>query len=131
LLNPIMHPNRRSLSEIDRLRKAASSGDLTSVKAFFAQWRSIPASEKWEVACFRGALFDAVRNNHHGVTSYLLSMGVPPNMDVVVLATQSKSCTALQLLLDHGWNINEPVLRMDRPPPLMSIYLILPTLWRC
>ncbi|KAI9855632.1 MAG: hypothetical protein M1813_009678 [Trichoglossum hirsutum] len=107
------------LSEIDELRTASASGNLTAVKAIFARWSSKPASEKGEIDCCGAALYGAVRNHHHEVASYLLLMGVPLNMDIVILATRLKSYAALQLLLDHNWDINQPVLKMVLPPPLM------------
>ncbi|KAH0551572.1 hypothetical protein GP486_007210 [Trichoglossum hirsutum] len=102
--------------DINELRTASASGDLATVKEVFAQRQT---SDKREINFFRGALYDAIENSRYEVASYLLSAGVPLNMSVVVLATQSKSYTALQLFLDYNWDINEPVLRMDRPPPLM------------
>ncbi|KAI9768464.1 MAG: hypothetical protein M1840_004873 [Geoglossum simile] len=106
-------------TEIQNLRAASAAGDLQTVQVILEQWLSIPSRQKRRIDYFSVALYDAVRNRHHEVISYLLSAGVPLNMDTVTLATKSRAYGILQLFLDHDWDINEPLRNMALPPPLM------------
>jgi hypothetical protein len=108
--------------EIERLRDASASGELADAKAVFSQLVPTPIPEEFDMGPYVVALSAAVRNNHVHIASYLLSQGVPLNVELFVNATERKSYEMLQTFLDHGWNINEPIGRAT-PAPLRQVTL--------
>lgn len=118
---PVPHPGFKTPEpppEIGQLIIASATGDLAAAQAIFSQWRAKPITDRIEKRRFVVALAAAVNNQHVPVISYLLAQGVPLNIGMFVCATKLKSIAMLQLFLDHGWDINEPIDRIT-PPPLM------------
>jgi hypothetical protein len=105
---------------IGQLTEASASGNFFKIQAILSQFLAQPAPKDFELDHLVIALARAVKNNHVKVTSYLLSQGIPLKVGLFRHATQVKSYEMLQLFLDHGWNINEP-LSYDKPPPLMQV----------
>lgn len=109
--------------EFDQVRRASMSGDLAAVKD--AVERLDQKSYNPELRRRRHAgLYEVIENEHASIVSYLLSQGV----NIIDLdfgaATKIKSYPILQLLLDHGWDINIP-MGWDEPPALQYVFPLL------
>jgi hypothetical protein len=91
---------------------------LVDAEAILQQLLAKLNYERLHIDRFVVDLFEAEKTNHVHVASYLLSQGIPPNVDLFVHATEANSYEMLQVFLDHGFDINEPTGNTD-PPPLM------------
>lgn len=118
----VPHPRANNAREdppdIEQLRVASACGDLAAVQMILSRSLARRPSEQIERRRFVVALAAAVTNNHVLITAHLLYHGVPLNIGLFVCATKMKSYPMLQLFLDYGWDINEPIDRAS-PPPLM------------
>ncbi len=113
--------------ELSQLELACTSGKLHTVHTIFSQWlaKQNPDPEKGciDKNCFGPALNAAVINDHPLIAGYLLSQGLRVNIHLVQIAIYMKSCKMLQIFLDYGWNINEPIERVT-PPALMYVIIL-------
>ena len=79
------------------------AGDLEWITAFVKDKRLSERS-------LTDGLSAAVQHRKHNVANFLLNKGAVISPGIVVDANIfDKSVEVFQLLLDHGWNINEPV----------------------
>ncbi|KAI1877362.1 hypothetical protein JX265_003370 [Neoarthrinium moseri] len=115
-------------SELNSL--CASNAPLGDVQDFLAKWEHPPSSGQIQPNAL--AWFDnsnAVRwgcaNSSPDVVRLLLEKGLNPTAMAVSFAIPqlrlSKDRTILQLLVDYGWDVNEPL--NDKTPPFMSLLL--------
>lgn len=105
--------------EVVQLEAASASGDIKAVEAVFqSQWLEKAQVDRIHIDRFASSLVMAMTYNHVSVASYLLSVGVSMNISHFTLAMEMKSYAFLQLFLDHGWDINEPI-SWATPGPLM------------
>jgi hypothetical protein len=73
--------------ELERLREASASGNLVDVESILPQLLAKPTYERFHIDRFVVALFEAAKNNHVHVASYLLSQGIPTKVDLFVHAS--------------------------------------------
>lgn len=123
--NPPLVPHSRTNAQedppdIEQLRVASACGDLPAVQIILSRSLARRPSEQIEKRRLVVALAAAVTNNHGLIAAHLLYHGVPLNIGLFVCATKLKSYPMLQLFLDCGWDINEPIDRTT-PPPLMHV----------
>lgn len=123
--NPPLVPRPRTNAredppDIEQLKVASACGDLAAVQIILSRSLARRTSEQIEKRRFVVALAAAVTNNHVLIAAHLLYHGVPLNIGLFVCATKMKSYPMLQLFLDCGWDINEPIDRVS-PPPLMYV----------
>ena len=105
-------------TEVEALREAAASGDLTIVReTFTSQWVNKREDRRVDKDLFATSLVEAIKLDNVSIAAYLLSEGIPMNISHFVMAAEMKRYSMLQLFLDMGWNINTPVER-TKPPPL-------------
>ncbi|KAI0424627.1 ankyrin repeat-containing domain protein [Xylaria sp. FL1042] len=116
----------------------AKNAPLTEVKNFTRQWevtsssRTEPAMQPNVLAWFNdtNALRLACANNNPDIVRFLLKIGLSISPSAVVHAAsklrETKDTTVLELLLDFGWDINEPL--GETRPPLISLVLDIPDL---
>lgn len=104
----------------ERIRLASISGDITEVEDSVEQPNKEPLTPELRNRLYDG-LIAAIENQNVHIASYLLSRGV----EIIDLdfanATKMKSYAMLQLLLDHGWDINLP-MGWDEPPALQCVF---------
>ena len=107
--------------EVEALERASAKGHLDEVHDFFSQYmlaqRPDPATGYIDTSWIYGALALAVDNDHVPVVSYLLDRGLQVMACHLEGAVRARSTDTLQVLLDHGWNINEPTAE-QQPPAL-------------
>ena len=114
-------------SIVERLVSASSSGDLPSVREIYQDWKSAQdpvtaASAKEPTHALRPALEAAAYKNQLGVIAYFLEQGFVITDIVVKNAIEAQSTQALELFLEHGWDINTrwrhykfPAIRYEFP----------------
>lgn len=109
--------------EFDQVRLASLSGDLAAVRDAVERLDQKSYNPELRRRLHAG-LYAAIENEHISIVSYLLSQDVKiMDMDFET-ATKIKSYPILQLLLDHGWDINQP-MGWDEPPALQYVFLLL------
>ncbi|KAK0862319.1 hypothetical protein LTR87_016632 [Friedmanniomyces endolithicus] len=94
------------------LEDAIKAGRFDSVQEIFEHPEQHRLSERPG-----SALFFAVQLKHHDIVSYLLQHGIKAEVSHAKVATIDRDIPALELLLQHGWAINEP-LEWAVPPAL-------------
>lgn len=91
---------------------ASSEGDLAYVKQLLEDWQLSPDPhpERYNEEPFyrlQSALEAALRKCHLHVAAYFLEKGFKVTKPVVKSAVRARSTDGLELLLKHGWNIND------------------------
>lgn len=111
--------------EIHEIEKACSNGDLENLHALYSTWlaRQQPDSSTGEISKDQLylAAHKAATTNQSTSLAYLLSQGLKLNRELIKSAVLSGSTQVLQILLDHGWNINEPEAYCE--PPFLGYVL--------
>ena len=105
--------------EARALERPIATGALDEVHTLYCSWFSKqqpePRSGAIDKDCFYFAAYQAATTNRPIPLAYLLSQGVRFDGNLVKGAVLSKSTDVLQVLLDNGWNINEPESFSDPP----------------
>ena len=107
----------------ERLVAAASAGNLDAVRNILTEWEAMdePIPERGDdehpMYPLNPALAAAAGGTHLHVVSYLLENAFRPDDAAIRAAIGGASTGALDLFLQHGWDINKPE-RIGRPPPL-------------
>ncbi|KIX03847.1 uncharacterized protein Z518_07400 [Rhinocladiella mackenziei CBS 650.93] len=101
---------------IQKLEKASSEGDLSTVQRIFDEFRSTSACEHWLTGP-GSSLFFAVQNCRSAIVEYLLSQGVSLDINHIKAAILNKDEALLELFLKYGWDINKQ-MEWAVPPPL-------------
>ena len=110
VVDTLEEPDLDHESILNPLRNASSSGDLGIVKQLLEGWLESadprpPRFTEEPFSKLQKALEAAFANEKLQVAAYLLGFRITE--DVVHDAVDSGSIEALELLLDHGWDIND------------------------
>jgi hypothetical protein len=97
------------------MEEAAAAGDVCAVKAALESIilhndDELPFQQRISLgadAVIRRSLLLAVHGGNLDVLRLLLGAGANPDDDVVRAAATSGSCDALDVLYQHGWDINK------------------------
>lgn len=113
---PVYEP----LPEVEAMRAACASGDLTSVQSVFKTYSlDRPVNERVDKDLFgAGGLCEAIRRDDAVIGSFLTSYVLSINEGHFAMATEYRSYSILQLFVDQGWDINTSLGR--RQPPALS-----------
>lgn len=84
-------------------RRACASGDLAKVT-------SLVGAETRNVEYLTEGLRAAVHQNRTRIADYLLRAGAVIDRTIPIAAMSTRSVAVFQLLIEHGWGINDPVL---------------------
>lgn len=109
-------PPPPDFDQLEEIEKAASEGDLSTVRRMFDQLRGTPTGDYW-IPRQESSLSNAVWNRHSAVVEYLLSQGTSPKVHLAKVATENNDKAVLELFLRYGWDINEQ-LGWSLPPVL-------------
>ena len=105
--------------QLNDLEEASQLGDLTTIHRIYSIWFANqipnPVTGLVEKDVFYMAALRAATNNQSASLAYLLLQGVAFDRNIIEVAVLSKSTDTLQVLLDHGWNINEPEAYCEPP----------------
>ena len=109
------NPNRPLLAASIKLDELAAAGNLSEIQNILSSWREPAQGGKISeegLDYFQSAVEPALRNGHDSVVSYLLDQRIPIDPMATKIAAdravKTGSTSTLQILLDHGWNINQP-----------------------
>jgi hypothetical protein len=104
-------------NEYDELCKAAETGSLSGVKILVKQLQDQHASTKFLEHNLQKGLEAACRFKQSAVISYLLDYGAELNPDVVYsVLGEDTPVSIFETFLNHGWDVNELVGGLERPP---------------
>lgn len=108
------------MPEVEALRIACASGDLTAVQAAFqTHWLNKPIHERRDIDLFGApGLCEAIRRDDAVVASFLLSHSVSFHEGHVAMATKHRSYSILELHMKLDWDINTRLGQGD--PPALS-----------
>lgn len=122
---PLWHGNEERYgpnSYFYRLGEACRTGDLDLVHVVYSSWlreqQPDPSTGLVDNKYFLHAGSLAARNNHPTCLAYLFQQGLKVERILVSAAVKSMATRILQVLLDYGWNINEPEAYCE--PPFMG-----------
>ena len=112
---PEVRPNTGD--KIDRLKAAILNGDLNSVKQLMSELGTIDGGY-WFLKRTGGPLYLAVKNRQAEIADFLLSKGGTFYLRLATEATVNRDEAMLEVLLRHGWDINEEQNYFD--PPILA-----------
>ena len=117
--DPSELPSYDSLPEVEAMRAACASGELTSVQAVFQTWLDQPTNERIDNGLLGAeGLCEAIKRDDAIIGSFLLSHVLSINDGHFAMATKYRSYSILQLFIDRGWDINTSLGRWQ--PPALS-----------
>lgn len=116
-LVPPLDRNGEESEDRRALISAVSSRNLSRVQSAFARWQSKDPRTRIRIELFGTGLAQAIEIGHIPIVTYLLSRGVPFDLDQIQMAIWTRSQPILGLLIDHGWDINQPI--DDEHPPFL------------
>ncbi|KAK5128185.1 hypothetical protein LTR08_004076 [Meristemomyces frigidus] len=99
---------------IHTVEEASVNGNLSIVEQTLAKQPDLPADK------LTYALQLAVHHQRQQIVEYLVSRGAPVGTSSARYATANKDKAALEVFLEHGWDINRPLGSHD-PPPLTLV----------
>lgn len=117
-------PRAQALDEAAcTLQGLCDHGSIISLQGFFSKWTNNGVMQPNALAWFeyRNPLRIAVRNDREEVVRLLLDAGLKPDggiEDALARIRDGQDRTILSLLVEHGWNINEPT--SDFGPPVLG-----------
>lgn len=100
-LRPSIHPRTAELHRA--FQQVCASGDLECVA-------SVVNAESRDAEYLTQGLIAAIYQTHIPIIEYLLDHGALIDRAVLMAAASVKSLAIFQILLDHKWDINDPVI---------------------
>jgi hypothetical protein len=104
-------------AEITPLASACALGDFDRVQAIFKSYLLNRSAEDQKLYELWPALLEAVSHVRTQVVSYLLGQGVPLASVHIDQAIKVQSPAIFDAFLQHGWDINNPLIE-TQPPAL-------------
>jgi hypothetical protein len=74
-----------------------------------------PVTGQFDLNIFGTSLAEAIIHKQPHIVSYLFNMRVGRPSEFVTTACQASSAGIFQVFLHYGWDINQPVGRLDPP----------------
>ena len=113
-----------SNNEFSELEDGGLVDNVNHLHALYSSWFSMqqpdPTTGEIKSNKFYYAAHQAAAKGRPASLSYLLRHGIRLDRDLIKAAVMSHSTQILQVLLDHGWNINEAQAYCE-PPPLAYV----------
>jgi len=103
--------------EVEDVQTAIVSRSLEAVKEAFSKWVGRDATDRCDIGRFVVCLHEAIKLNDASTLSYLVSENIPFDKHHISHAVELKSTSLLQVFLNNGWNINEPI--SSSTPPIL------------
>lgn len=107
----------RRPKEVAALATACASGDLEDAKGILGAYLIGRSPENYALHKFWPALLTALAHNHAEIAPCLLAHGVPFGLLDIQQAIETRSTAIFNVLLQHAWNINQPMSE-TQPPAL-------------
>lgn len=102
---------------VKTMENASVKGDLALIKDSMADLLRLPRTEKY-VSSPGSTLYFAIEHQHTHIVTFLLDMDVCFGQREIKWATRHRDTKTLDLLLEHGWDINAPLVEWAYPPPM-------------
>ena len=107
---------------LSELEEAISTGNVQKLHEAYIQWLSVqkpdPSTGQVQSGAPETAALHAAGQGQAFCLTYLLERGTGFNTGLVRGACHAKSMPSLEVLLRHGWDINEP--EGDCEPPFLA-----------
>lgn len=110
-------PDNSVYEIVEKMKDASVKGDLASVKDGMAKLSTFPRTERY-MKSPGTALYSAIKHQHTHIVNFLLDVNVRFGQNKIKWATRHRDTKTLGLLLEHGWDINAPLLEWAYPPPM-------------
>ncbi|KAL1637624.1 hypothetical protein SLS58_009227 [Diplodia intermedia] len=107
--------------EVTRLVRECILGRLDQVKEIFQGYLENPDHAESRLYGFWPVLLTAIEYNQPEIVRYLLSLGIPLERMHVEQAIKTESIPIFNVLLHHGWKINQPM--GNYAPPALAAAL--------
>ena len=118
------NPDEQS-DELHDLKEASEIGDLDRLHTIYSTWFAKQRPEPSTGIIFKDKfyfpIFHAATHDQPAILAYFLSQGYllsqerKLDLHFIKHAVESGSIQVLQVLIDHGWNINEPEAYCEPP----------------
>lgn len=99
------------------MKSACVSRDLQKFSITFNSWLSGSPHEESNICDLDSVMLEALQLDHPEFVSELLRLGHPMHKDYALEAIKHKSRDILNIFLENGWNVNEPMSEL-KPPVL-------------
>ena len=107
------------INELHALEEASSIGDINNLHTLYSNWFAKQRPEPSTGIVSKDDLYlttiRAATNDQPTSLAYLLSQGMKLDCNLIKAAVESGPTRVLQVLIDHGWNINEAEAYCEPP----------------
>lgn len=112
--NPIIlglaDEDEKTPSEVELFKEAIDCGDIAMAEEILrSYWPTGLPDHSRSNREIRHAVLQAVEHDRHLLIARLLSHGIPFEMRYALAAVQRKFYLTMEVLLEHGWDINTPL----------------------
>ncbi|KAJ6155150.1 hypothetical protein N7470_005716 [Penicillium chermesinum] len=108
-------PTRTPAATLEKLQASCVSGDIWKFREILDSQSS--SSEDFDICDFYAIMIEAIRLDDVQFIKELLDRGLPMDPLYALEAVKVKGKKALEVFLQNGWNINEPISEL-KPPVL-------------
>ncbi|KAJ5702733.1 hypothetical protein N7488_010281 [Penicillium malachiteum] len=113
-------PTRMPPAILGELRALCINGDIQAfVKTLDLLQHSTPGSGDFDICDFCGVMIEAVKRDDAQFMKEPFNRGLPMDSLYAIEAVEAKPKNALEVFLQYGWDINQPMSEL-RPPVLGS-----------
>ncbi|CAF9914260.1 MAG: hypothetical protein HETSPECPRED_001934 [Heterodermia speciosa] len=92
----------------NRVKIATQNGDFAAVKSIIEKWRSEPENKDKKPEIFGNSLAPAIEGGHLAITAYLIENVRSVHEVHFRIAMDMESYALMELMIDHGFDINQP-----------------------
>lgn len=110
-------PRQTPIEIIEEMKAACVSKDFQRFKTTFDSWVSGRSCKISNICDLDPVMLEALKQDSPEIVSELLRWGLPIRQDYALEAIQHKSKNTPNILLQNGWNINQPTSEL-KPPAL-------------
>lgn len=104
-------PTRTPPTTLEESRASCVSGDIQKFREI------LESSETFDICDFYAIMIEAIKRDDVQFVKELLDRGLPMDPLYALEAVKVKGKNALEVFLQNGWNINQPISEL-KPPVL-------------
>lgn len=108
-------PTRTPPVTLEVLRASCFSGDIQAFREILESQRS--SSEGFDIYDFYAIMIEAIKRDDVRFVKELLGRGLPMDPLYALEAVSANAKVTLEVFLENGWNINQPMSEL-KPPVL-------------
>lgn len=110
-------PTRTPSKILERTSEFCINGSIEKFQEVFDSRLSGPEPHEYDIRDFYKVMIQAIRLDDTQFINELFRRGLPMDQLYALEAVKAKAKRALQVFLDHGWDINQPMSEL-KPPVL-------------